>query len=462
MDLSKSVLWFVLFLAISSFSGCVEDDSVSVQAGPVSDHSDDKDTGLRYEIHNATLKRTAILQLENGYSLKVLEISRKEGFVRISLRKDDLEYATQTIRLDQTYDVRDPNKENVVYSVHVDRILDNSFVVELTYTLRPEIYLDASVPESMLEVSSDVRIGTDTITRTYTWDYEGYEFTIQSEYYIDAYESYSKRSRARNYDSFVTDPYDDELISQITGQLENLAHNAGCGKDEIPYIAMTFVQSLPYISDSVSSGYDEYPRFPFETLYNGGGDCEDSSILLASILYDMGYGVALIELPGHMAAGVKGDDSLHGGYYEYAGTKFYYLETTDSGWGVGEIPEEFLDAEALIHPICSACPQLSIDFDGMSAQNVLYTCVDLDIGLENVGSATAEDVVIYASLETGTKGRVWDQIESDVIPVLNAEESIIYSVSGLKVPAGERYRVSIAARGSNTDPVFVYSDWTTA
>ena len=79
-----------------------------------------------------------------------------------------------------------------------------------------------------------------------------------------------------------------------------LADDAGYSRTEIPYIAMAFVQSLPYVSDSVSSGYDEYPRFPFETLYHGGGDCEDSSILLASILYDMGYGVALIELPGHI------------------------------------------------------------------------------------------------------------------------------------------------------------------
>ncbi|WP_394335327.1 hypothetical protein [Methanolobus psychrotolerans] len=452
----------MLFLVICSFSGCVEDDQSSVHSDPVSDVADDKNADLNYEIHNASLKKTAIFELENGYSLKVLEIKRKEEFVRISFRKDNQEYATQTIYLGQTYDVKDPNKKNVVYSVHVDRILDNSFVVELTCTIRPEIDFDSSVPESMLEAKAEVKIDTDTMTRTYTWDYDAYEFTIQSEYYIDAYDDYSERSRARNYDRFVTDPYDDELISQISSQLEDLAHNAGYGDDEIPYIAMTFVQSLPYISDSVSSGYDEYPRFPFETLYNGGGDCEDSSILLASILYDMGYGVALIELPGHMAVGVKGADSLEGAYYEYAGTKFYYLETTNSGWDVGEIPDEFLDDEALIYPIYYGFPELSIDFEGMSVNDAYYRYVDLDIELENVGSATAEDVVIYTSLETRTEGRVWDQIASDVIPALNAEEGIKYSVSNLKAPVGERYRVRIVAWGSNTESVYVYSDWTTA
>jgi hypothetical protein len=260
----------------------------------------------------------------------------------------------------------------------------------------------------------------------------------------------------------VNDPYDDELISQITTQMESLARDAGYGSDEIPYITMVFVQSLPYISDSVSSGYDEYPRFPFETLYSGGGDCEDSSILLASLLYDMGYGVVLIELSGHMAVGVRGDNALQGNYYEYEGDKYFYLETTNSGWAVGELPDQFLGAEAILHSIYNAYPQLNIEFTGSGLKDSNFNYVNLDIVVENVGSAKAEDVIIYAALETKTEGLVWDQLKSDVIPTLEAEESITYTVSNLKAPAGERYRVGIMAWGSNADPVYVYSDWTTA
>ncbi len=86
----------------------------------------------------------------------------------------------------------------------------------------------------------------------------------------------------------------------------------------------------------------------------------------------------------------------------------------------------------------------------------------MQIELENVGSATSEDVTIYTSLETTTEGRVWDQLESDIIPALNADDGITYSVSNLKAPLGEQYRVRIIARGSNTYPVDVHSDWTTA
>jgi hypothetical protein len=462
MKHARFFLWLTLFLVICTFSGCFEDDQSSLNTNTVNDITEDESPDVNYEIFNVTLKKTAILQLENGYSLKILDINRKEGHIWVSFRKDDIEYTTQTIYLGQTYGVKDPENKNVVYSIHVDKILDNSFVVELTYSLSPEIYLEASVPASIQEVKADVRIDADTITRTYTWDYDVHEFTIQCEYFIDAYDSYSERSRVRNYENFVTDPYDDELISQVSNQLESLAHKAGYDDNEIPYIAMTFVQSLPYISDSVSSGYDEYPRFPFETLYNGGGDCEDSSILLASILYDMGYGVVLIELPGHMAVGVKGNEGLYGSYYEYEGINYYYLETTNSGWNVGEIPDEYLNAKAIIHPIYDSYPELSIIFDGTTERNVYYTYVNLDIELENVGSETANSVIIYTSLETKTDGRVWDQIESDIIPVLNSESIIEYSVSNLKVPVGERYRVKVIATGSNTYPVSVYSDWTTA
>lgn len=462
MRSKKLLVLFVLLMLILSSSGCIEEKQYSNETGTTGTNIADKDISQATEVHNATLKKTAVLELENGYSLKVLEINRKDDVVRLSFRKDGQEYATKTISQGQTYDVRDPNNRNVVYSVRVDKIQDNSFLVDLTYILRPEISLEASIPTSVREVKSDLKIDSDTITRTYTWNYDNSKFEIQCDYNIDAYKAYSQRSRVRNYGQFVSDPYDDELISQVTSQMESLARDAGYGNDEIPYITMAFVQSLPYISDSVSSGYDEYPRFPFETLYSGGGDCEDSSILLASLLHDMGYGVVLIELPGHMAVGVRGDDALYGNYYEYEGDKYFYLETTNSGWEVGELPDRFLGAEAILHPIYSAYPELNIEFTGSRLKDSSFNYVNLDITLENVGSAKAEDVVIYAALETKNEGLVWDQLKSEVIPTLEAEESITYKFSNLKAPTGERYRVGIKAWGSNADPVYVYSDWTTA
>lgn len=455
----------IIFLLIFTSMGCLTNSDYSVDRVsndmPTYSGSNVDSSELNLEVYNTTLKKTAILDLDNGYSAKVLDINRKEEWMWISFRKDGKEYSTQTISLDQKYNVKDQNDQNIVYSIHVDKIYDNSFVVELTYIIRPEISLEV-IPIEKIESEVKIKLNRDTITANYTWEYDTQEFWIKFEYNKGAYESYSQRSRYRDFDHFVTDPYDDELISQITAQLTNLANNGGYDSNEIPYIAMSFVQALPYISDSASAGYDEYPRYPFETLYHGGGDCEDSSILLAAILYDMGYGVALIELPGHMAVGVKGGENIYGNYYEYEGTKYYYLETTNSGWDVGVIPDDYVVANALITPIYSGYPELRMEFTGSSKRDNYYTYVDLDIKLENVGSANAEDVIIYTSLETTDDGMVWDQIESDIISSISVDESITYTVSNLKAPVGERYRVGILAGSANLNPEYIYSDWVTA
>jgi hypothetical protein len=219
------------------------------------------------------------------------------------------------------------------------------------------------------------------------------------------------------------------------------------------------VQSLPYVSDSVSAGYDEYPRFPFETLYHGGGDCEDSSILLAALLYDMGYGVALVEFPGHMGVGVKGSQVLEGSYYDYAGTRYYYLETTNSGWDVGVIPEEYADLDASVQPVLTSYPQLQVEFSGNARGDGYTGYADLEIKITNVGSAVAENVVIYSALESTTDNMVWDDHRIDTDSDLDVDGTIEYSIYDLSVPTGERYRVGIWAWGSNTGTEYVYSDW---
>ena len=461
--MKKQILlsYSLIFLLIFTSLGCVTNNDYSVDRVSNDETSNADSSELNIEVYNATLKKTAILDLDNGYSAKVLDINRKEEWMWISFRKDGKEYSTQTISLDQTYNVKDQNDQNVVYSIHLDKIYDSSFVVELSYIVRPEISLEV-IPIEKIESEVKIKLNRDTITANYTWEYDNQDFWIKFEYNKDAYEEYSQRSRYRDFDHFVTDPYDDELISQITNQLTNLANIGGYDSNEIPYIAMGFVQALPYISDSASAGYDEYPRYPFETLYHGGGDCEDSSILLAAILYDMGYGVALIDLPGHMAVGVKGDENIYGNYYEYEGIKYYYLETTDSGWDVGVIPDEYSEANALITPIYSGYPELRMEFTGSSKRDNYYTYVDLNIKLENVGSASAEDVIIYTSLETTDDGMVWDQIKSDTISSIGADESITYTVSNLKAPVGEWYRVGILAGSANSNPEYIYSDWVTA
>lgn len=110
----------------------------------------------------------------------------------------------------------------------------------------------------------------------------------------------------------------------------------------------SFVQgALPYVSEE-----GEYPKYPAETLVEGG-DCEDKSILLAALLRALGYKVALLVFdgdPGHMAVGVD-CPGCRGAYYLHDGVKYFYLETTQPGWAPGEVPPEFVGARARLYPV---------------------------------------------------------------------------------------------------------------
>jgi len=51
----------------------------------------------------------------------------------------------------------------------------------------------------------------------------------------------------------------------------------------------------------------DYWAFPMETIYSGIGDCEDTSILAATLFYECGYKAGIYDLPGHAMAAVHVD-----------------------------------------------------------------------------------------------------------------------------------------------------------
>ena len=206
--------------------GCISDDVSSNNNGQYVDQvlpEPDVDT------HNVSLNKTAVLDIENGYSLKLLEINRNENYVRFSFTKEGQEYLTFKLITGNTYSIKDPNGEYAVYSVNVDKIHDNSFLIDLTYTTKAAIAREVQVSDADLQKVPELSIGSDTITRYYEWEYGGTKFSMAAEYYKNSYEVYSERTRSRDFDQFVTDTYDDMLISQLTSQMEEMAHDGGYG-----------------------------------------------------------------------------------------------------------------------------------------------------------------------------------------------------------------------------------------
>jgi len=147
---------------------------------------------------------------------------------------------------------------------------------------------------------------------------------------------------------------DDDWLGYTANSFAEVAEQENWEDIDAIGFVLAFVQSLPYELDNVTTGYDEYPRYPMETMVDGGEtsgvDCEDTVVLLITILRQMGYDVALLLYAAdeHMAAGVgisqaiveNWSENFTLGYEETGEGKIYaYCETTGEGYEVGHKPE---------------------------------------------------------------------------------------------------------------------------
>ena len=178
------------------------------------------------------------------------------------------------------------------------------------------------------------------------------EWTVSFVAYKSAYvrEKYARRKRRSQY---VTDAMADGTADTFGAILDAEAEANGfrTRRAKVDFL-IDFVQNLPYVPDDVSTGYDDYTKHMVETLVEGGGDCEDTAVMLASLLQSASfeYDTVLLLFPGHMAVGVYGDD-LPGTYYEYDSRRYYYVETTGRGWDVGDVPDQYDTSSVSVYQV---------------------------------------------------------------------------------------------------------------
>ena len=204
----------------------------------------------------------------------------------------------------------------------------------------------------------------------YQFEYKGDEHNLTLSIPVRDYLDYKERPRPSwlnyramashpyyyfaEYVSLATDPGDDQLIDLIVGNLNEAATADGLGDQERAELALNFVQSLTYIGDNVTTSFDEYPRYPVETLFDREGDCEDTSILLAAILEEMGYDVALLlfEEFDHIGLGISfpPDYEMYGNSWIYEGKRYWYLDTSGHH-SIGWCPEPYDKTSAYVYPV---------------------------------------------------------------------------------------------------------------
>lgn len=121
-----------------------------------------------------------------------------------------------------------------------------------------------------------------------------------------------------------------------------------------------FVQS--FVAGAIPYEFTDKPLLPAQTLMEKG-DCKDKSILMAAILNNLGYKVALLKFPpppgefaGHMVVGVAFNANHLPTerkllYYTNSGVKYYFAETTVPNWRIGEISDIKLVKKGSLYPV---------------------------------------------------------------------------------------------------------------
>jgi predicted transglutaminase-like cysteine proteinase len=303
--------------------------------------------------------------------------------------------------------------------------------------------------------SFDFDVKASVSTRYYS---EGLDKTIAVPYpdFLTDYYSSLERIITEDYTVFILDPYDDLyldfFLNTIIGSCYGKNFNSRSDVKKIEYVN-DFVQSLDYIKDSDIDDSYEYPSYPIETLVNGGGDCEDTSILSASFLKKLGYDVALLRLPEHMAVGVKLDED-DVSKYDFYTDGYYFLETTNKNTPLGFVPKDYESpSELYVYPIKQTdfvMHKWKDDVVTIFSKTESGDFVKIIAFVENLGNKTAENVNFQAVFYTN-EGLIIlseDKFIGD-IPAFS-KEKVIISISLPKV-ANSWFETRVVVDGEIVD-----------
>ena len=212
------------------------------------------------------------------------------------------------------------------------------------------------------------------IERKFEWQYDGQPYELTMGIDKKVYDHFASLPRViEDYSYYAASCETIPFVPHLVNGLVKLATEANLNRWQLVEMSIAFVQSLPYTNDN---GYD-HPRFPAETLADGTGDCEDTSILLAAILEEMGIDVALLSPPKHMGIGIA-CNGCSGTYYTSHGSKFFYVETTAKGWEVGKVPEDLVGENVKI---------IHLDRDHTIEQRLASNPLSIDPKLTRAGKA---------------------------------------------------------------------------
>jgi hypothetical protein len=160
---------------------------------------------------------------------------------------------------------------------------------------------------------------------------------------------------ARNY---ITP--NEPVINKIVNSVKDLTQS----QEELANSLLNFVQDK---GQGLNIRY--YPttesKYPIETLVEMGGDCDTHSILYGTLMSAAGFDVLLLLSNEKLSDGLKhvaiavhlenppeySLNDIEDFVLNYNGKEYYYAETTNAHWRVGDLPPKFEDLTFQIMPL---------------------------------------------------------------------------------------------------------------
>lgn len=189
------------------------------------------------------------------------------------------------------------------------------------YNLKREYYDHCTTKEAQINF-------TNPKTSDFSFNYQNktfkYEINVYPEMYFFADQLKAKDcyfEEDKYTQGYLEDPYNNNFVDALADDFIALK-DQGYSDDEIVEIATLFVQSIPYGTDKT-----QLNRYPYETIYEGQGNCLDKSVILVGILEKLGYTTYFIlgqAKQYHALVGIECEKpNLH-----YEGKKLCFAETT--------------------------------------------------------------------------------------------------------------------------------------
>lgn len=205
------------------------------------------------------------------------------------------------------------------------------------------------------ELENELNATLDTQVKLYfkfNFQYVDYNWMLPIPLKSYLYYKEQTRPTVAEYETIVLDSGTDSIMTALDNLIKDAAGQYNLRRSEIANLVVRFTGTLNITDNDVTKPHDNYARYPVETLFDQGGDSEDTSLLAASLLkrqdFDMVFFV--FEPQRHVALGVY-LPGLIGDGWEYQQKRYFYLETTGNAGALGNCPYYYQGLRPTIIPI---------------------------------------------------------------------------------------------------------------